>query len=44
MTYLMNPCTGSVDTAENWAVEGWSQDNADLIEVELESGEWVEFD
>lgn len=31
--YLMNPHTGSVDTEENWAAEGFTQANADLIEV-----------
>jgi len=40
---LMNHLTGSVDTADNWAAEGHTQKNADLIEVvKNDSGDWVE--
>jgi len=40
---LMNPSTGSVDTADNWNAEGHTQQNADLIEVvKNDSGDWVE--
>ncbi len=43
MTYLMNPHTGSVDTLGNWAADGYTQDNAELIEVIQDaSGDWVE--
>ena len=43
MTYLMNPYTGSVQTAEEWAEEGYTQDNAELIEVEIDwADDWVE--
>lgn len=42
MIYLMNPYTGSVDTAENWAAEGYTQENSELIEVVEVNGEWVE--
>ena len=42
MTYLMNPHTGSVDTAENWAIEGYTKENAELIEIVKVDGEWVE--
>ena len=41
---LMNPATGSVDTAENWAAEGYTEENAGLIEVVLVDGSWVEVD
>jgi hypothetical protein len=38
----MNPHTGSVQTAEAWANEGFTPANAELIEVaQNESGEWV---
>lgn len=41
--YLMNPHTGSVDTAENWKAEGFTKENSDLIEVvKDENGDWVE--
>jgi hypothetical protein len=40
--YLMNYYTGSVDSEENWAAEGWSMDDSDLIEVEKKEGRWVE--
>lgn len=43
-TYFMNPYTGSVDTAENWKEEGFTLDNADLIEVKYTKGEWIEAD
>lgn len=42
MTYLMNTKTGSVDTAENWAADGYTAENADLVEVKDVNGEWVE--
>lgn len=42
MIYLMNPYTGSVDTAESWAVEGCTPENSELIEVVEVNGEWVE--
>lgn len=32
-TYYMNPATGSVDTAENWAAEGHTPDTAHLVVV-----------
>lgn len=42
-TYLMNPHTGSVDTAENWAAEGYTTDNSGLIEVLQDAnGDWIE--
>ena len=42
-TYLMNPHTGTVQTAQDWADEGFTVDNADLIEVvKDENGDWVE--
>jgi hypothetical protein len=34
MKNLMNPYTGSVDTEENWAAEGYTINNAELVEVE----------
>lgn len=41
--YLMNPHTGSVDTAGNWKAEGHTQENSNLIAVvKDESGEWIE--
>lgn len=42
MTYLMNPHTGGVDTAENWAEYGYTPENSDLVEVIEVNGEWVE--
>lgn len=27
---LMNPATGSIDTRENWAAEGYTEENSDL--------------
>lgn len=40
--FLMNPYTGSVDTADNWASEGFTSDNAELIEVVKDAnGDWV---
>ena len=33
--YLMNPHTGSIATASEWAAEGYTQDNAELVELEL---------
>lgn len=41
--YLMNPHTGSVDTEKNWATEGFTQANAELIEVVKDKdGSWTE--
>lgn len=41
--YLMNPYTGTVQTAEDWAADGYDQSNAKLIEVvRNEAGDWVE--
>lgn len=42
MIYLMNPHSGSVDTAENWSADGYTQENSELIEVIEINGEWVE--
>tara|TARA_R110002020_G_scaffold279104_3_gene494500 strand:+ start:1102 stop:1248 length:147 start_codon:yes stop_codon:yes gene_type:complete len=43
IVYLMNPHTGSVDTEENWATEGYTTDNSELIAVEKnEDGDWIE--
>jgi hypothetical protein len=43
MTYLMNTKTGSVDTEENWAAEGFTPENSDLRQVvKDENGDWVE--
>lgn len=33
--YLMNPHTGSVALASDWAAEGYTSDNAELLPVEL---------
>ncbi len=33
--YLMNPHTGSIDLASNWAAEGFTPENAELLPVEL---------
>lgn len=42
-TYLMNPHTGTVQTAQEWADDGYTRENAELIEVTLdENGDWVE--
>lgn len=42
-TFLMNPHTGTVQTADDWADDGYTPDNADLVEVEQdENGDWVE--
>lgn len=41
--YLMNPATGTVQTAEDWAADGYDQSNAELVEVvKDEAGDWVE--
>jgi hypothetical protein len=41
-TYLMNPHTGTVQSAEDWEADGFTVDNADLIEVvKGENGDWV---
>lgn len=34
-TYLMNPHTGSIDTADNWESEGYTPENSDLLPVDL---------
>lgn len=39
---LMNPKTGSVDSAENWAAEGYDEKNAELIEVCKDKEDWIE--
>lgn len=42
-TYLMNPHTGTVQTAEDWEADGFAVDNADLVEVvKDENGDWVD--
>ena len=42
-TYLMNPHTGTVQTEQDWADEGFTCENAELIEVMLgENGDWIE--
>lgn len=42
MANLMNIHTGSVDTTENWAAEGYTIENSGLVEVEKdEYGCWV---
>ena len=42
-TYLMNPHTGTVQTQEDWAADGFTAENADLIEVtQDDNGDWVE--
>lgn len=42
-TFLMNPHTGSVQTAADWADDGCTTANAELIEVVAdENGDWVE--
>ena len=33
--YLMNPHTGSVALASDWAADGYTPDNAELLPVEL---------
>jgi hypothetical protein len=41
--YLMNPHTGTVQTADEWAADGYTTANADLIEVTKdEKGDWIE--
>ena len=41
--YLMNPYTGTVQTAEIWEADGFTTENADLIEVvKDENGDWVD--
>ena len=47
--FLMNPHTGSVDTAENWAADaerdGWDFETAELVDVVPDgSGGWREAD
>lgn len=41
---LMNPFTGSVDTAENWKAEGWDIGNSVLVPVKWnkEDQQWEE--
>lgn len=42
-TYLMNPHTGTVQTAQDWADEGFTTDSDDLIEVVKDDcGDWIE--
>ena len=39
----MNPHTGSVQSAQDWADDGFTTDNAELIEVvKAAAGDWVE--
>lgn len=33
--YLMNPHTGSIDTADNWESEGYTPENSELLPVDL---------
>ena len=40
--YLMNPATGSVDTVEGWAAEGWTTENANLVAVVQINYSWRE--
>ncbi|MFL6141719.1 MAG: hypothetical protein ACJ72N_07590 [Labedaea sp.] len=41
--YLMNANNGAVQTAAQWAADGFTTENADLIEVVRNSGgDWVE--
>lgn len=43
MNHLMNIHTGSVDTSDNWAAEGYTPSNAALVEVvKDENGDWIE--
>lgn len=40
---LMNPLTGSIDTAENWAAEGRYETNGLVAVVwDVANGSWVE--
>jgi hypothetical protein len=41
-TYLMNPHTGTVQTAADWAADGYTQANAELVEVVKTADGWVE--
>lgn len=40
--YLMNPNTGSVDTRENWAAEGYDEKDGLIVVSKDEDGGWVE--
>lgn len=40
--FWMNPHTGSVDTMESWADEGYTPENSELIEVFYDGGAWVD--
>lgn len=41
--YLMNPHSGTVQTADEWAADGFDQSNAELIEVaSLDGKHWHE--
>lgn len=41
--FLMNLNTGTVQTAADWAADGYTTGNADLVEVAKDStGSWVE--
>lgn len=43
MTYLMNIYTGIIKTAQEWADDGFTVKNAELVEVVQEqNGVWVE--
>ena len=43
MTYLMNIHTGTVQTAKEWADDGFTVANAELVEVvKDENGDWIE--
>ena len=43
MTYLMNIHTGTVQTEAEWADEGFTVKNAELVEVvKDENGDWIE--
>lgn len=43
MTYLMNIHTGTVQTAQEWADDGFTTENAELVEVvKDQNGDWVE--
>lgn len=42
-THYMNPHTGTVQTLEDWAADGYSLANAELLPVVQDSaGDWVE--
>lgn len=41
-TYLMNPHSGMVQSTQDWQEEGYTPENAELIEVVWIDSEWVE--